>query len=59
MLKSSFLTQAELHRIRRDYAKAEPLYLDAIEQLKATVGPEDFTVGQAMHNLAGCYLMQR
>ena len=35
-------TQAELYRVRREYAKAEPLYLEAVGRMKAALGPESY-----------------
>ncbi|ERM95869.1 hypothetical protein AMTR_s00060p00127160 [Amborella trichopoda] len=49
---------AELYRIRKEFEKAEPLYLEAIDILDKSLGCDDIRVGFAFHNLGGFYLLQ-
>lgn len=34
------ITQAELYRIKKDYTKAEPLYLEAVQRLEHSMGAD-------------------
>jgi hypothetical protein len=38
---SLLLFQAELYRVKKEFDKAEPLYLEAINILEESFGPED------------------
>eukprot|EP00898_Chlorokybus_atmophyticus_P009122 jgi/Chlat1/9210/Chrsp97S08411 len=49
---------AELYRVQKDYDKAEPLYREAIERLTTACGPSHQSLGLALHNLGGFYLLQ-
>lgn len=40
-VKILFLLQAELYKVKKDYAKAEPLYLEAINILEEYFGIND------------------
>ncbi len=46
---------AELHRARRDDAKAEPLYLRALTIFETVLGPEDPDVAEVLNSLASLY----
>lgn len=52
-------SQAELYRVKKEFGKAEPLYLEAINILEESFGPDDVRVGVALHNLGQFYLIQR
>ncbi|WZY88671.1 hypothetical protein YC2023_045406 [Brassica napus] len=58
---------AELYRVKKEFDKAEPLYLEAVSILEEYYGPEDVRcitlcpccVGATLHNLGQLYLVQR
>jgi tetratricopeptide (TPR) repeat protein len=50
---------AEIHRLQRQYAAAEPLYQQALQILVDTLGTSHPSTAVAMHNLGGFYLLQR
>ncbi|XP_042459364.1 kinesin light chain 3-like [Zingiber officinale] len=56
---SSCNNLAELYRVKREYAKAEPLYIEAISILEDSYGPNDIRVGAALHNLGQFYFVLR
>ncbi|OAE25556.1 hypothetical protein AXG93_2022s1070 [Marchantia polymorpha subsp. ruderalis] len=57
---SSCNNLAELYRMKKDYARAEPLFLEAVKRLESAFSSENHeSVGFALHNLAGTYLLQR
>ncbi|KAH9317967.1 hypothetical protein KI387_019736, partial [Taxus chinensis] len=56
---SSYNNLKELYRMMKMFEKEKPPYLEAIELLEVTLGPDDMQVGFALHNLGGFYLMQR
>ena len=41
------------------FAQAEPLYLEAIQRLKESLGEDSPAVAGAIHNLAGLYFSQK
>ncbi|KAL6323876.1 hypothetical protein AAG906_005873 [Vitis piasezkii] len=51
--------QAELYRVKKLFDKAEPLYLEAINILQESFGPEDIRVGATLHNLGQFYVMRK
>jgi tetratricopeptide (TPR) repeat protein len=51
--------QAELYRMKREHANAEPLFVEAVQRLEQALGPEHPSVGFTLHNLASTYLQQR
>ncbi|XP_048633339.1 kinesin light chain isoform X1 [Brassica napus] len=53
------LRKAELYRVKKEFDKAEPLYLEAVSILEEYYGPEDVRVGATLHNLGQLYLVQR
>ncbi|GBG72616.1 hypothetical protein CBR_g12189 [Chara braunii] len=56
---SSCNNLAEIYRVRRDYLRAEPLYLEAVARLEAAMGKDNQSVGLALHNLGGFYLLTK
>ncbi|KAI6687250.1 hypothetical protein NL676_024078 [Syzygium grande] len=50
---------AELYRVMKAFDKAEPLYLEAVNILEESFGPQDIRVGVAFHNFGPFYLAQR
>uniref|UniRef100_A0A0E0GYH0 Uncharacterized protein n=1 Tax=Oryza nivara TaxID=4536 RepID=A0A0E0GYH0_ORYNI len=50
---------AEFYRLKKEYEKAELLYLEAIEILEESFGSDDIRVGTALHSLGICYHLQR
>lgn len=47
----SWQLQAELYRVRKAFKKAEPLYLEAIDILEESFGPEDIRYNLNFHFL--------
>ncbi|MCO5604188.1 hypothetical protein L7F22_058359 [Adiantum nelumboides] len=56
---SCYNNLAELFRMKKEYDKAGPLYLEAVKRLRESSDLEDDSVGFALHNLGGFYLQQR
>ncbi|XP_056173061.1 uncharacterized protein LOC130139651 isoform X2 [Syzygium oleosum] len=50
---------AELYEVMKAFDKAEPLYLEAVNILEESFGPQDIRVGVAFHNFGPFYLAQR
>lgn len=48
----SWILQAELYRVKKEFKKAEPLYLEAINILEESFGPVDIRYNLNFH-LAG------
>jgi tetratricopeptide (TPR) repeat protein len=46
---------AELYQVMGDYAKAEPLFQQALEIYKKVLGPDDPDTATIVNNLAGLY----
>ncbi|KAG2406368.1 uncharacterized protein HKW66_Vig0056240 [Vigna angularis] len=55
----AFRFLAEFYRVKKAFDKAEPLYLEAINILEESFGPDDVRVGVAAHNLGQFYLGQK
>ncbi|KAJ4706906.1 Kinesin light chain 3 [Melia azedarach] len=55
----SLYFRAELYRVKKVFDKAGPLYLEAINILQESFGPEDIRVGVTFHNLGQFYLVRR
>lgn len=48
-----------MYRVKKEYAKAEPLYIEAISILEDSYGSNDIRVGAALHNLGQFYFVLR
>ena len=46
-------------QVQREFSRAEPLYLEALDILEATLGPAHPSTAVALHNAAGQYLLQK
>ncbi|KAJ3674128.1 hypothetical protein LUZ60_006120 [Juncus effusus] len=55
---SSCNNLAEFYRVKKEFDKAEPLYLEAVNILEDSLGTDDVRVGAALHNLGQFYLAQ-
>ena|ERR1700680_4968344 len=55
LIRTDLNNLAELYRAQGQYAKAEPLYLQALEIEKKVLGPEHPNVARELNNLALLY----